>query len=354
MESFPTGSFLMLNERIKPAARQVVAWAYHSSGHFLSRLKGKVLILAYHRILPEKILRQDAVVQSGMYVGADAFAIQMAFLKEHFEILSFGELLDRWRDKDWNVEKRYCIVTFDDGWRDNFLFAFPLLRRYRIPATIFVPTALIGSAQWFWPDRLGYLLRRLLRSPESESANARGFLRDRAPWLTPNGYGDIDACIESAKGRPAEEMERLLDEASRVLGLKYPTERMLVHWDEIEEMSKDGISFGSHSSTHRIFTTLSAREVQREVSDSISALRARPVNHVPVLAYPNGNYNDDIIALVNASGYQAAVTTRFGFEGPRSTNLFALKRIGMHHDMSATLPLFSFHIAGGNQFLANL
>ena len=127
-----------------------------------------------------------------------------------------------------------------------------------------------------------------------------------------------------------------------------------MHWGEVEEMSNHRISFGSHSCTHKIFTTLSTQEVQKEVSDSMCTLRGKPINYVLVLAYPNGNYNEEIIAAVKAAGYQAAVSTQFGFEGPSSTDLFRLKRVGMHHDISASLPLFSFHIAGGNQFLASV
>jgi peptidoglycan/xylan/chitin deacetylase (PgdA/CDA1 family) len=359
MEPIGTGSVLKLKERIKPAARRITAWACYYSRPFLTRLKGKVLILAYHRVLPEEALQAGPPVQPGMYVCANTFGLQMRFLREHFEVLSFAELLARLGDKDWAEDKRYCVVTFDDGWRDNFLFAFPLLRQYRIPATIFVPTALIGSAQWFWPDKVGYLLRRcFLKSTSSERANSLSFLKDRYPWLVPQGgednYGDFDAVIERAKSRRADEIESLLDDASRVLGIEYPNERLLVQWNEVEEMSKHGISFGSHSCTHRIFTTLSIEEVQKEVSDSMYALRSKPINYVPVLAYPNGNYNEEIIAEVSAAGYQAAVSTQFGFEGPSSTDLFKLKRIGVHQDISATLPLFSFHVAGRNKFMASI
>ena len=168
----------------------------------------------------------------------------------YFLLLNF---LTLWKEKDWDLEKRYCVVTFDDGWRDNFLFAFPVQRRYRRPATIFVPTA-----QWFWPDKLTYLLLSCtyINSFASERVNALNFLSDRAPWLNllddSNGCGDKDGSIESAKSRPAEEIEWLLDEASRVLRVKYPTERMFVHWGGNGERSKDGISFGSHSYTHRL------------------------------------------------------------------------------------------------------
>jgi peptidoglycan/xylan/chitin deacetylase (PgdA/CDA1 family) len=349
----------MLKEIMKSTARHILARAYHTSGHYLTRLKGKVLILTYHRILPEDVLNQDPVVQEGMYVRSDVFESQVLFLKKHFSVLSFAELLNYWSGTALDAEKCYCVITFDDGWLDNYLYAFPILRRHQIPATIFLPTALIGTDQWFWPDKLTYFLKRCFsRSVAGERKESLRVLKNRYPWLTPlnggQGEPDIDAIIEACKSQSPENIESLLGEGSRILGIDFPTERILMHWGEVEDMSNHGISFGSHSSTHKIFTTISIQEVQKEVTASLYALRNKNINVVPVLAYPNGNYNREIIRQVKAAGYEAAVSTRFGYEGCSSTDLFELKRVAVHHDISATLPLFSFHIAGGNQFLANL
>jgi peptidoglycan/xylan/chitin deacetylase (PgdA/CDA1 family) len=357
MEPFSTGSFLMRTEAIKSTAREVLARAYYTSRHYLTRLKGKVLILTYHRILPEEVLRQNPAVQAGMYVRSDVFESQIFFLKEHFSVLSFGELLNFWREKTLSAEKRYCVITFDDGWLDNYLYAFPILRRHEIPATIFLPTALIGTDQWFWPDKLTYFFKRCFsQSVAEERKESLRVLKNRYPWLKPlsggQGEPDIDAIIEACKGQIPENIESLLGEGSRILGIDFPTERVLMHWGEVGEMSNHRISFGSHSCTHKIFTTLSIQEVQKEVTASLYTLRNKNINVLPVLAYPNGNYNREIIRQVRAAGYEAAVSTRFGFEGRWSTDCFELKRVGVHHDISSTLPLFSFHIAGGNQFLA--
>jgi len=359
MESIPTGSFLMRAEAIKSTARHILARAYHTSGHYLTRLKGKVLILAYHRILPEEMLRQNPSVQVGMYVRSDVFERQMLFLKEHFSVLSFAEVLDHWSERTLDTEKRYCVITFDDGWLDNYLYAFPILRRYDIPATIFLPTALIGTDRWFWPDKLTYFLKCCFRqSAAGERKESLRVLKNRYPWLSPlnggQGEADIDTIIEAWKSQSPENIESLLGEGSRILGIEFPTDRVLMDWREVEEMSKYRISFGSHSSTHKIFTTIPVEEVEKELTDSFHALRKKSANMLPVLAYPNGNYNREIIERVKAAGYEAAVSTRFGFEGRSSTDLFELKRVGVHQDISATLPLFSFHIAGGNQLLANL
>lgn len=347
----------MRRESIKSTAREILARAYYTSRHCLNRLKGKVFILAYHRILPEELLRQNAAVQAGMYVRSDVFESQLLFLKQYFSVLSFAELLNHCSERSLDAEKRYCVITFDDGWLDNYLYAFPILRRLEIPATIFLPTALIGTDQWFWPDKLTYLLKRCF-DPGGLGSDHESFrcLMNRYPWLPPLHGGrteaDTEAIIEACKDQAPETIESLLDAASRVLG-EFPKDRVLLHWGEVEEMSNYGISFGSHSCTHKIFTRIPIADVDKELADSLHALRNKRVNMLPVLAYPNGNYNREIIERVKAAGFVAAVTTRFGYEEVTMTHSFELKRLGIHHDISATLPLFSFHIAGGNQFLAN-
>lgn len=147
-----------------------------------------------------------------------------------------------------------------------------------------------------WSDWLSYLLYSCFTSSVvNEREKSLRFLKDRYLWLSlqleRDSQLDIDGIIEVCKSRTSEEVESLLDEASHALGLTYSAEWVLVHWGEVEEMSKHRISFGSHSCTHKIFTTLSIPEVQKEVADSLSLLQSKQINLAPVLAYPNGNYN---------------------------------------------------------------
>lgn len=348
----------MFKDTLKSATRQVLAGGYYASRHYLNLLKGKVIILMYHRVLPREAFPREQVIQPGMYVYSDAFMMQMRFLKKYFHLLSFTELLALWKEKDWDSDKRYCVVTFDDGWLDNYLYAFPILQQYKIPATVFLPTALIGTHQWFWPDKLAYLLKYYLTNITGEKENQLRCVRNQYSWLSGlregKGKTDIDTVIEMWKDRTQGEIDSLLEGMSQALGVELPSERVLVDWKEVEEMSKHRISFGSHSCTHKIFTTLSLPEVRKEVTDSLDVLRDKSINFIPVLAYPNGNYSREVIDQVKTAGYQAAVSTRFGYEEHAPANLFSIKRIGIHQDISATLPLFSFHIAGGNHFLANL
>ena len=83
----------------------------------------------------------------------------MRFVKQHFCVLSIDELFRRWQGNGLDPRSTYCVVTFDDGWRDNYVYAYPVLRRLGIPATIFLATRLVGTDEWVWPDKLAHLLR---------------------------------------------------------------------------------------------------------------------------------------------------------------------------------------------------
>jgi len=113
-------------------------------------------------------------------------------------------------------------------------------------------------------------------------------------------------------------------------------------------MSEVGVSFGSHSVTHTILTKLHCDDVMREAVDSWSALKQQPIRSVPIFCYPNGDWSEKIGRCVKAAGYQAATTTQFGYETQAPSNLFGLKRVSVHDDISCSDTLFAFHLAGYN------
>jgi peptidoglycan/xylan/chitin deacetylase (PgdA/CDA1 family) len=334
---------------MKAMIRSTVAGIYYASSRLLDLHKGKVAILAYHRVVSEKELNQH-YIQPGMYVNKGVFESQMMFLSEHFQILTFAELLAMWKENKCNANKRYCVITFDDGWLDNYLYAYPILLKYKIPATIFLPTAMIGSHQWFWPDKLSYLLRQYYQIEKTMQSADRELLLHTYPWIRDDRYRDsddkIDHMIEQCKERSHEEVDTLCGQLSRALHIEVPNERLVVNWDEIKEMSKHDISFGSHTATHAILTALTPSEIRREMVDSLNTLRDKKINHAAVFCYPNGNCNQEIAQQAKDAGYQAAVTVKFGLEQCLSPSQFGLKRIGIHNDISSSTSLFAYRISG--------
>ncbi len=316
-----------------------MAGMYYGTGRFKTRLRGRVVILAYHRVLTQKDLAAH-FVQPGMYVLADVFESQMRFVREHFCLLSIGELFQRWKSGGLDERSRYCVITFDDGWLDNYVYAYPVLRRLGIPATIFLPTRFVGTDEWFWPDKLAYLLR--CSRPNGTPPGAEG-----TEWIT-----HVEDVIARWKRMTGAAIETALSEMSRTLGVSVPRERAVVGWEEVAEMARNGISFGSHSATHAILTNVTREELRREVDESLRVLQDRSGNCIPVFCYPNGAYTDEVAEQVRAAGYVGAVTTNFGWETAIPSDFFRVRRIAVHNDISHTTPLFAFHLSGLNHLLS--
>lgn len=336
-------------EQVKGWARRRAAELYALSPGYLEPLRGKVVILTYHRVVSRKELEAE-YIQPGMYVTVETFAIHMRFIKQYFSVISFADLLRLWSGEAWNAEQRYCVVTFDDGWLDNYVYALPVLKRHALPATVFLPTAFVGTDRWFWPEQISWLCRHPALREEGERRRVAGMLRKDYPWFGAPALlaGDADAIIEGCKTADQGQIDALIAGWTEQLGVVLPRDRQVINWAEAQEMSAARISFGSHSVTHRILTHLGSSEVHREVGESWKTLRENPIETVPVFCYPNGDWSAEVGRSVEAAGYAAATTTKFGYEDRMPSQRFGLKRINIHNDVTHTDKLFAFHLAGYN------
>jgi peptidoglycan/xylan/chitin deacetylase (PgdA/CDA1 family) len=339
---------------LKYTARTLLAGAVYTSSLYKWRHRGKVVVLTYHRVLTCGEIRRS-YVQPGMYVLDTVFSEHMVFLTKNFTILSLQQLLDLWRNGTWDENARYCTITFDDGWLDNYRHAYPVLKRYGIPATIFLPTDYVGSSEWFWPDQLSFLLHATKDSAAKvEYGKVIGEVLSHYLGKDVRGMGEAalsqesgtDWIIEQCKDLQIERIHELIVTLATELEVPLPQDRVIVNWEEVREMSQSGISFGSHSCSHRILTTITAEDVSQELVRSRRVLLEQKVNYVPAFCYPNGNSNPYIQSQVQASGYEAAVGVQVGIEGRTPRNRFAVRRIGVHNDVSHTIPLFSLRLFG--------
>jgi peptidoglycan/xylan/chitin deacetylase (PgdA/CDA1 family) len=278
--------------------------------------------------------------------------MQMRFLAENFTIVGLAELLRLWSDGPWDSRSRYCVVTFDDGWLDNYLHALPVVRRHRIPATVFLPTTFVGTDRWYWPDQIAWLCSQAAWRDAKRRRQIGDSLRRGFPWLEaaalPARAENADALIERCKLQAPERIDAFVAAWAQQLEATLPRERQVINWTEAQDMSSAGFTFGSHSATHRILTRLAAHEARREIEDSWTALSAQRLSTVPVFCYPNGDWSADVARLVAAAGYAAAVTTEFGYEAQVPERRFGLRRIGVHDDVTRSPELFAFHLAGYN------
>ena len=347
-----------MRDDFKAMVWRILAGLYVASGMGRIRHRGRVVILTYHRVVSDHMV-MDEHIQPGMYVRGQSFEAHVAYLRKRFTIISLDELLDLWQTSRLKRDQSYCVITFDDGWQDNYQFAFPVLAKYHVPATIFLATDFIGTARWFWPDQMMFLLekgrQRTTGAADQQSFSAAleetvGVTLSAADGMfrrvETGAPVDLNAIIEFCKGDEVSSIHQIIDRLSRALHMDLPTHRVLLNWDEVREMAGKGVTFGSHSVSHRIMTQIPLSDVKMELIDSRKTLLEQGIKPVPVFCYPNGNFDRDIQGLVRESGYQAAVGCEVGLERDRPNDLFALRRISVHEDRSASLPLLALTLSG--------
>lgn len=336
-----------MKRQIKRALANLLYWSgfLHLYKHI--RLRGKGLVLMYHRVLPAE-QRAQSFSSDGIIVEPQTFERHLRLLRKHFSLVSVDELAERLR-AGAPLQGYPCLISFDDGWADNHEHALPLLRRHRAPAVIFLPTDYIGTGQLFWQERLGrlvhglYLQRERVDPAVIRRLGLEAIFRLQEPALRPA----IKAFVTDQKSRAYAEIDALLHELSSVVderSLPASVDRYL-DWPRARELREHGISLGAHAVSHRILTRLSEPEVHHEAAESKRRLEQELGAPVTSFAYPNGDYDAGVAEAVTAQGYTLAFSTRPGFISAEDDR-FSLRRCNVHDDATATPALFLSRILG--------
>jgi peptidoglycan/xylan/chitin deacetylase (PgdA/CDA1 family) len=317
-------------------------------------LRRKAVVLMYHRVLS---LEERSVTGShpGIIVDETTFAEQMAFLRRRFCVLSLDEFTDRLA-RGIPFQNSSCVITFDDGWRDNFENALPPLLRHELPAVVFLPVNYIGHNRQFWQEALTNLLWQA-----AEIVRAAPRRRERFEnLLSPIGLSrvlgeqgqDLRASIREIVGTTKEldmsVIEQMLSGLASELGIDLAgasrTDGFMT-WDEIREMSRHDVAFGGHGADHRILTRLPSQEAEAEIWASKAVIDSRLSQNTVAFAYPNGDWNACVADEVRKGGFSLAFTTERGFV-TCNDDRFSLRRVNVHEDMTRTIPMFLAHVTG--------
>lgn len=305
-------------------------------------LSNKSFVLMYHRILNST----DTVpyyVQPGMYVTSKSFAQQLAFLKDNYDVIFLEDIVH----KILNGESigQTCAITFDDGWLDNYTEAYPLLIKYKVPATIFLSSGFVGTNKIFWPEELCCYLELFCKDKfplRGVSASVQSYFDRINMFSNDSREGFFDKAINILKTYSLEDREKILTFFRTATPFSFP--RQMMNWHEVNEMHTSGmVSFGSHTHNHVILDQVSQVTVMSEITKSLDEIENRLGIKVNLFAYPNGNFTESIQNVLVENGYLAAVTTRKGYFDHKAP-LMAIPRIGIHEDVSSTLPLFRSRI----------
>jgi peptidoglycan/xylan/chitin deacetylase (PgdA/CDA1 family) len=227
---------------LNSAAKTLIATAAHRSG-LLKLLKQGVsrnVVLALHRVLPRAEI--CTVYEPKIAVTSESFDALLRFLSDNFQVVSTKDFL-----KCCNSRKDLATITFDDGWVDNYQHAFPLLQKHGLPATIFLPTGLINSEFRLPEQRVVDLWTAVEESGDAEKLSAAIKLDS---GLTMRSVREAQSGFKKI---PYEKKIEILDRQERAFSVS-GAGRNFLSWDEVREMHRGGISFGSHTRNHAVLT----------------------------------------------------------------------------------------------------
>lgn len=284
-----------------------------------------------------------------MYVSPETLDLHLNELKRRFELVHLDEWLRRAK-LGAKLPRLSCAITFDDGWRDNYEFALPVLTQHSAPATIFLVSDYIGTSYRFWPNRLMSLLQKSFTNPGSVTF-PEPLRRIVAPLLAQAARrgelrpDDTDAVVLGAKGWDEEEIRSLVATAERSSGQISQAGEILDR-EQVGKMAATGlVRFGSHTATHfRLGGRTSAQDLEREIVGSRKNLQDLCGHAIDLFCYPNGETSPAAVDLVRRY-YLGAVTTRKGWHDA-SDDSHLIRRIGVHDDVSNARDLFLERLSG--------
>jgi peptidoglycan/xylan/chitin deacetylase (PgdA/CDA1 family) len=294
----------------------------------------KFAVLCYHRIGTQGIPLFNGL-------PPEIFELQMGFLRKRYEVVSLDEMCREMErpTKDGN----FVAVTFDDGYGDLYPHALPALKKYQIPATVFLPASCIETGQVPWYDRI-FLALKVFRKNELEL-----FLDRRRTFQLISYKARLQAATEiihylrTISDLARQQFCRSFEEQI-ALPIAELSNRMLT-WDQVRAMSREGVSFGSHTMTHPTVSRLTESQLETEIGESKTILEQRLGNPVRDFAFPFGKTEDCGTAASSVLirwGYRSAATTLEGINGPGDAP-YELRRVQFGEERS--LAMFSFRLS---------
>ncbi len=287
------------------------------------RFSSGIPILCYHSI--------DNSLSRYLSISERKFAEQILFLKNKgYRTISLADLAEGNVGGHGREIAKTVVITFDDGFRNNYTSAFPILEKAGFKATFFLATNYIDcEAEWL-RGYLNQLIRDFEGMDQDDLAHIR---RDQLR-------------MEFAEKRASFLLSLSEEELRReLLNLYRSSKKPMLRWKEILEMSHSGMEFGTHTLSHPFLSDLPGREVEEEIVQSGKEIERRTGKPVRFLCYPYGDYTETVKKTVKRAGFTGACSLEVGHCRLPVNDSFVLPRIP--GDFASSLPVFSFFLSNG-------
>lgn len=285
---------------------------------WLNRSRQNLVILNYHQA-----------------TGGDLLS-HLYYLHRHYRIVPLEAALEELympdkRSKRIGKQRMPLVLTFDDGYHDNYTHAFAFARKLQVPFTIFLIPGYIESGDYFWWQEGNRLVSRTQMS--EVTIEGQVYQLDQIEERNTLAQYIFTRLCQSTSIAEREAFLSTVRSAMAVPSLVAPEEKAMLplQWAEMREMEESGlVTFGAHTMHHPILAYLTdAREMQSEIQECRVILERQLGHRVRTFAYPVGqrqHIGNSVISAVQQAGYDWALTTTYGLNTSQ-TNPYLLRRI---------------------------
>ena len=314
------------------------------------RTCGAIKIITYHAVdeFPNYI---------DLFMAPEKFEAQMKYIHTHYDIITLEEAVNIIETRR-SIPQNAIVITFDDGYKDNYHTVYPIIKRYGLPMTIFISSDYIKSGM----PTFVYATIVLLENAKNKLLDLSNY--DLGKFMLDNAASKEQAILEIdrySKMLRFDQRQQLLQEIISKVGLngeKHILIDKMLTWENISEMSHNLVSFGSHTCRHPNLTHLGSEDLHHELVRSKQSIEKKIHKEVKYFAYPYGGkdaLNDSVKQHVKEAGYEAAFVLYP--EKLTAENKFSLGRTMISHQMTSSpfntfsKSLFACEISGFYDFL---
>jgi peptidoglycan/xylan/chitin deacetylase (PgdA/CDA1 family) len=288
-----------------------------------------VLILNYHRIGNKQASLLDRNLWSATTEDFDA---QLAAISRDFQVIGLNDLDSALREK----RGRFVMITFDDGYLDNYTNAFPALKAHGIPATFFITTGFLDVPMVPWWDEIAWMVRT---SP-LDALDVNPWTTTPVPFDQPHREIAINRLLAVYKTLPGSQTQEFINFLAGALGSgRCPVqvaEELWMTWDMIREMKQHGMSFGGHTVNHPILANVSREQQDFEIGACRRRLIEELGEPIKAFSYPVGgqkSFNTDTRELLVKYGFQWAFTFIRGYCRQGNQDRLTIPRTAIETDI---------------------
>lgn len=289
-----------LTKDVSTIKKVVTRLIYYSGLSYLLRSIGRndVVIISYHRVVNDDI---------NDYIKRKEFRRQMQYLRKHYNVISLEDYI-----LHGEKVKNAVIITFDDGYQDFYDNAYPILKAFNLPSTIFVATKNVNTKDMFWWDRLEEII---------VSRNLNEFKIGNETFTVMELFNHL-------RKKNEEYRELYIRGLIKKYNIKFSKKPLYLSWKELKEISNNGVCIGGHTHSHIHLSKLSYREQKEEIGKSRDILSKQLKTKIPTFCYPYGDFDEDTIKVLKELNFICGCTSYFGLNS-QSSDKYKLKRIGI-------------------------